>query len=1169
MMSKILFSKKFLTLLFLFFSVLAYCQVDSTGTSAKTNSKSYFSTTKNKQQKGNAFNSNRSTFSINADEFWYLTGNTLATGNEFLGTLNAYPLNFRVGNAQRLQITNTGRFEVNNTSGGNTNLFFGLNTGNESTTGNRNIGFGYKSLSNNQNGSGNSAFGTEALTTNTSGYDNTAIGINTLKSNTTGFYNTAIGSNSLRSNTTGIENTAIGFYSLNSNNLGNYNIAVGPNAGLLSTGSYNVFLGKQAGNTLTSGDNNVFLGANTNPNISTTSSNQLNIADKIYGSGINSSVAVGIGVTNPQARLHTNGSLRFEGLSTSTGPNSILGTDSNGNVFRYDPSLIGGADWSLNGNTLATGNEFLGTINPYPLNFRVSNVQRLQITTTGRFQVSNTSGGNSNLYFGFDAGNETTTSISGNTAFGNSSLTAVTTGFHNAAFGYKVLSINTTGHSNTAVGAQALSNNTTGAINTAIGQNSLLNNSTGQANTASGVNALYTNTTGNNNTASGFNSLANNSVGNNNTAYGYISLPSSTGNNNTAIGSSALGIISTGDNNIGIGNRSGYYLASGTNNIFIGNDVQPVTNNVDNYLNIGNKIYGTLNGADMRIGFGIPTPQANFHTRGTVRLENMPYSATLPTNILGTDGNGNVYNFNPNLITSSATDFWSLNGNSLATGNEFIGTTTNHDLIFKRNNVLAGKIQGNNTSFGLNSLLNNTTGLSNTAFGTDALSYNTVGNGNAAYGTNSSRMNVSGHSNSSFGINSLFSNTTGAENTSLGMNSMHANTTGSSNVALGTASLTLLQTGNQNTALGRGAGSALVSGDNNVFIGAGANANISNTSSDQLNIANKIYGSGTGGNEKVGIGVQIPTAQLHTKNSVRFENLPMQEAPNALLGTDVDGNVYNYDPSLLAGDNVNIYNSNGALTDNRYLDFNDKTLGFYGNIFSQVYDPNMESDICPTGSSGESFSTINGTGEYGEAFLKPNYNNGYFKLRGTNYGRNGSNGAQLNFGIGSDNSWMQSSTHYRSGRDNYCGNSDSKLYLNPLGGKVAIGTTNINVDADCSDCNDYRLFVAQGIRTEKVRVDIASIKGWADYVFEKNYTLMPLKDLENYITTNGHLPNIPKAEEVVKEGIDLGAMNSKLLEKIEELTLHTIELNKKNESQQKTIENLVLRLEQLEKSLKQ
>lgn len=121
-------------------------------------------------------------------------------------------------------------------------------------------------------------------------------------------------------------------------------------------------------------------------------------------------------------------------------------------------------------------------------------------------------------------------------------------------------------------------------------------------------------------------------------------------------------------------------------------------------------------------------------------------------------------------------------------------------------------------------------------------------------------------------------------------------------------------------------------------------------------------------------------------------------------------------------------------------------------------------------------------------------------------------------------------------------------------GKLFLGT---NPSAVCADCNDYRVFIKDGIRTEKVKVDVAATNGWADYVFKKNYTLRTLEEVERHIAEKGHLPNVPSAEEVEKNGINLGEMDAKLLEKIEELTLYSIEQNKQIKQLQE--ENKVLK----------
>lgn len=80
---------------------------------------------------------------------------------------------------------------------------------------------------------------------------------------------------------------------------------------------------------------------------------------------------------------------------------------------------------------------------------------------------------------------------------------------------------------------------------------------------------------------------------------------------------------------------------------------------------------------------------------------------------------------------------------------------------------------------------------------------------------------------------------------------------------------------------------------------------------------------------------------------------------------------------------------------------------------------------------------------------------------------------------------------------------------------------------------------------------------WPDYVFEEDYDLQTLEEVEKHIEEKGHLPNIPSAEEVEKKGsFSLDEMNKKLLEKVEELTLYLIDQNKRLEKQEQRIKAL-------------
>jgi len=93
-----------------------------------------------------------------------------------------------------------------------------------------------------------------------------------------------------------------------------------------------------------------------------------------------------------------------------------------------------------------------------------------------------------------------------------------------------------------------------------------------------------------------------------------------------------------------------------------------------------------------------------------------------------------------------------------------------------------------------------------------------------------------------------------------------------------------------------------------------------------------------------------------------------------------------------------------------------------------------------------------------------------------------------------------------------------------------------------------------------IKCSAVKINGWTlnapDYVFEKGYKLPSLKDVEKHIAIKKHLPDVPSAAEMKKNGVDLAEMNMALLRKVEELTLYAIDQNKKLEEQQKQIDGL-------------
>ena len=98
------------------------------------------------------------------------------------------------------------------------------------------------------------------------------------------------------------------------------------------------------------------------------------------------------------------------------------------------------------------------------------------------------------------------------------------------------------------------------------------------------------------------------------------------------------------------------------------------------------------------------------------------------------------------------------------------------------------------------------------------------------------------------------------------------------------------------------------------------------------------------------------------------------------------------------------------------------------------------------------------------------------------------------------------------------------------------------------------------IESEKANLyDIQEVRintGWSDYVFADDYKLRSLTEVADFIKANKHLPGVEPASVVEKEGADIGATQTKLLEKIEELTLYLIEVNRQNKELQLRVLNL-------------
>ena len=250
---------------------------------------------------------------------------------------------------------------------------------------------------------------------------------------------------------------------------------------------------------------------------------------------------------------------------------------------------------------------------------------------------------------------------------------------------------------------------------------------------------------------------------------------------------------------------------------------------------------------------------------------------------------------------------WALLGNAgTVAGTNFLGTTDNVDLVFKVNNIQAGKlnIANNQTFLGYQAGLNSGTTAGNSFFGYNSGTANSSGTYNTAVGHLTFTTSTSGNFNTTVGYGSMRSNLSGSNNTFYGVNAGANWSTTSNNTGIGMFALQGLNagTGTGNTAIGYAAGSgttpnnlATGNGSYNTFLGYNSAINNSGFTNATAVGANALAGAsdvmvlgsinGTNGatsDTKVGIGITIPTERLHVNGNVRFSNALM---PNNLPGT--------------------------------------------------------------------------------------------------------------------------------------------------------------------------------------------------------------------------------------------------------------------------------------------
>ncbi len=428
------------------------------------------------------------------------------------------------------------------------------------------------------------------------------------------------------------------------------------------------------------------------------------------------------------------------------------------------------------------------------------------------------------------------------------------------------------------------------------------------------------------------------------------------------------------------------------------------------------------------------------------------------------------------------------------------------------------------------------------------------GNNNSFFGANSGSTTTS-NNNSFYGANSGQSNTTGQTNVFIGRNSGRNNIEGSNNVFSGNSAGFSNVSGNFNTFLGTFAGRENIDGRRNVFVGG-------NAGRYAVGNANIFIGHRAGFNE-------VGNNKLFIENSDSDTPLIYGDFSTDQLGINTNAIPDGYNFAVGGGakveGNINVDGNIGVGAApfegiKSYFKQDVTTAPTYGtaSLFAFASSSHTSGEISKvrgawllslnnnTGVLNESMGIDLGAGNESSATgtVKNAYGINIDVQKGQGIVENGY-GLYIKR-VQADNSYGI----YQQG----------ETTKNFFEGKISIGTT--------EEDPDYALTVKGKVHVQEVKVDLLGVLA-PDYVFKKEYDLKTLEEVQNYIDQEGHLPNIPSASEMEKEGVNLKEMNMKLLEKVEELTLYTIAQEKAIKKQKEANDILEKRLQKLEELLQQ
>jgi hypothetical protein len=473
-----------------------------------------------------------------------LSSNTTGTGNTAVG----------------FSALSSNTIGLNNTAVG----FFALE---DNTGGAGNTAVGAMTLDQNVNGAGNTAVGSGALFFNVGGHNNTAVGAGSLHDSTSANSNTAVGVGAQGSNTTGERNTAVGADSLDSNLSGDDNVAIGFEALLSATGDQSIGLGRGAGANATSGDYNIFIGANVGG--TTADANTIRIGLPFSG-GIGQNATFISGIRGTTLAGSPDGVYIDAAGRLGSGP-VVPANNTVGSAQVIADSLTA-AD--LAAASVGTSEIADGAVSAAKVSFVFAGLGANTFAGTQTI-----GGGNLEL--------PASSSTAGN-LMKNGARFLHDTGIQNTFLGGTSANFTLSGEDNTGLGSQALRNLTAGSNNTGLGSTTLWRTTSGADNTASGYRALFDTTTGSRNTAVGIRAGHNNTTGSDNIYLGADVQGTAADANTTRIGLPYNATTGAGQNKTFVAGIAGTVLTTPAVQVFVDANGQlgtlvpaPITGTVD------------------------------------------------------------------------------------------------------------------------------------------------------------------------------------------------------------------------------------------------------------------------------------------------------------------------------------------------------------------------------------------------------------------------------------------------------------------------------------------------------------------------------------------------------------------------------------------------------------